>query len=43
VGEEKRTNPFLRAGEPAIMAALGQTDPGASFARLRQMKNDFRG
>ena len=43
VGEEKRTNPFLRAGEPAMMATLGQSDPGASFARLRQMKNDFRG
>ncbi len=43
VGEEKATNPYFRAGEAALMAATGAADAGACFARLRQMKNDFKG
>jgi hydroxyacylglutathione hydrolase len=43
IGEEKRTNPFLRAGEPGLMAAAGTVDPAVSFAHLRQLKNSFRG
>jgi hydroxyacylglutathione hydrolase len=42
---EKATNPFLRAHDAAIKAAIGQ--PSASdietFTLLRQMKNNFRG
>lgn len=43
VGEEKATNPFFRAGEPALLAATGETSAAANFARLRQMKNEYRG
>ncbi len=43
VGEEKVTNPFFRAGEPALAAAVDR--PGASagdvFAALREAKNRF--
>jgi hydroxyacylglutathione hydrolase len=41
---EKATNPFLRAGEPALKAAAG--NPAATdaetFAALRKMKDNFR-
>ena len=44
LGEEKRTNPFLRAGEPALARAVG-LDPGADaaqvFKALREWKNRF--
>lgn len=43
VGEEKATNPFFRARMTGMLAHLGETDAGAAFARLRQMKNEFRG
>ncbi len=43
VAEERATNPFFRAGEPAMLARLGESDPGAAFAKLRRMKNEFRG
>ena len=38
---ELATNPFLRAGEPAVKAALGMpdADPDAVFAELRARKN----
>lgn len=43
VGEEKATNPFFRAGDPALAAAVGL--PGARagevFAALREAKNRF--
>lgn len=43
LASEKATNPFLRAGEPALAKSAGL--PGASplqvFARLREMKNSF--
>ncbi|MCX7339861.1 MAG: hydroxyacylglutathione hydrolase [Hyphomicrobiales bacterium] len=43
VGEEKATNPFFRAGNPALMARLGDSEAGAAFAHLRELKNSFRG
>jgi hydroxyacylglutathione hydrolase len=43
VGDEKASNPYFRAGLPALMAKAGAPDPETSFASLRQLKNDFRG
>lgn len=44
LGEDKRTNPFLRADEPAVQAAVGMAgaDPAAVFAEIRRRKDDFR-
>ncbi len=44
IGLEKKTNPFLRAREPAIAAAVGLADgdPVAVFAEIRQRKDNFR-
>jgi hydroxyacylglutathione hydrolase len=48
IGEEKRTNPFLRYREKAITdllkasGRLQKDDPIASFAALREWKNVFR-
>ena len=43
VGEEKATNPFFRAGEGALAAAVGKVGaaPGEVFAALREAKNTF--
>ncbi|MBP2229608.1 hydroxyacylglutathione hydrolase [Azospirillum agricola] len=45
VGLERRTNPFLRADDPAVQAAVGL--PGAApervFAEIRRRKDHFRG
>ncbi|GAB3118161.1 hydroxyacylglutathione hydrolase [Novispirillum itersonii] len=43
--DEKRLNPFLRADDPAIAAAVGLSgqDGTAVFAALRQQKNTFKG
>ncbi|MGO9756355.1 MAG: hydroxyacylglutathione hydrolase C-terminal domain-containing protein, partial [Roseiarcus sp.] len=40
---ELATNPFLRAEEPEIQAALGMTgaDPAAVFGELRTRKDRF--
>ena len=45
LGEEKQTNPFLRADDPALAARLGLTGASAAavFGALRQGKNDFKG
>jgi len=45
LGEEKRTNPFLRADDPALAARLGLAgaDPAAVFAQIRRRKDGFRG
>jgi hydroxyacylglutathione hydrolase len=44
MSEERATNPFLRADDPAIAAAIGM--PGASpavvFTEIRERKNNFR-
>jgi hydroxyacylglutathione hydrolase len=43
IGAEKATNPFLRAGEPALARSvdLEGADPGAVFQALREWKNRF--
>jgi hydroxyacylglutathione hydrolase len=43
IGAEKATNPFLRAGDPALARAVGQdgADPAAVFQALREWKNRF--
>jgi hydroxyacylglutathione hydrolase len=41
MGEERRTNPFLRWDQPALQAATGLQDPVRVFARLRGMKDQF--
>jgi len=43
VGEEKATNPFFRAGEGALAAAVGRVGASAGevFAALREAKNTF--
>jgi hydroxyacylglutathione hydrolase len=42
---ERATNPFLRAGDAALKAAIGNPDASDSdtFAALRAMKDSFRG
>jgi hydroxyacylglutathione hydrolase len=48
IGDERATNPFLRAAEPALKAAAeahaGRSlpDPVATFAELRAWKNAFQ-
>lgn len=47
IGEERLINPFLRCGEPAVIAAArahgAASDDGPDvFTALRQWKNDFR-
>lgn len=44
IGAEKATNPFLRAGEPALARAVKRepgTDPAEVFSALRDWKNRF--
>ena len=45
IGAEKAANPFLRAGEPAVAAAVGLAGRPAAevFAKLRAAKDTFRG
>lgn len=42
--EDRRTNPFLRADDPAVQAAVGMggADPAAVFAEIRRRKDVFR-
>ena len=42
-GAEKTTNPFLRAGEPAVARSVGKegADPATVFQALREWKNRF--
>jgi hydroxyacylglutathione hydrolase len=44
LGEEKATNPFLRADVPAVQRAVGMAgaDPVAVFAEVRHRKDVFR-
>ncbi|MBM3554300.1 MAG: hydroxyacylglutathione hydrolase, partial [Alphaproteobacteria bacterium] len=44
LGEEKAANPFLRADDPALAAAIGQAKapPSRVFAELRGRKDNFR-
>jgi hydroxyacylglutathione hydrolase len=43
IGEEKATNPFLRAGEPALARAVKRegASPVEVFQALREWKNRF--
>ena len=43
IAAELAANPFLRAEEPAVQAALGMTgsDPAAVFAEIRARKDRF--
>lgn len=47
VGREKKTNPFLRCLEPAVIASANKylgtrmSDPVQVFAAIRQWKNDY--
>ncbi len=43
IGLEKRTNPFLRADDPHVQAAVGMAgaDPVAVFAEIRRRKDQF--
>ncbi len=43
MGEERRANPFLRADQPALAAAVGLSagDPVAVFAEVRRRKDVF--
>ncbi|WP_127091151.1 hydroxyacylglutathione hydrolase [Aquabacter cavernae] len=45
LGDEKLTNPFLRADDPAMAArlGLGEADSAAVFTELRALKNSFKG
>ena len=45
LGEEKATNPFLRADDPAVAAAVGMNgaDASAVFTEIRERKNTFKG
>ena len=44
LGEEKQTNPFLRADVPSLQKAVGMLggDPAAVFAEVRHRKDVFR-
>ncbi|MCC7275451.1 MAG: hydroxyacylglutathione hydrolase, partial [Alphaproteobacteria bacterium] len=43
IAAERATNPFLRADEPALAAAVGlpASDPVAVFAEVRRRKDSF--
>ncbi len=43
IGAERAVNPFLRAGEPSVQAAVGMAgaDPAAVFAEIRSRKDRF--
>jgi hydroxyacylglutathione hydrolase len=46
IAEERATNPFLRSGASAVVAAAGQrgaaSDPVSVFAAVRSWKDSFR-
>ena len=42
LGQEKRTNPFLRWHVPAVQQFTGKTEPAEVFAELRTRKDNFR-
>ncbi|KAJ3029189.1 UNVERIFIED_CONTAM: hypothetical protein HDU68_012776 [Siphonaria sp. JEL0065] len=44
IGEEKRINPFMRVGVASVQDAIGGVrDTVAVMAKLRELKNNFRG
>lgn len=42
LGQEKKTNPFLRCDGEAARAYTGKTDPAEVFAQMRLLKNSFK-
>jgi hydroxyacylglutathione hydrolase len=42
IGEEKKTNPFMRTHVESVAKATSKVDPIDVMAALRQMKNDFK-
>jgi hydroxyacylglutathione hydrolase len=44
MGEERAANPFLRADDPALAAAVGLPDapPAEVFGEIRRRKDNFR-
>lgn len=43
MGEECKVNPFLRVDTPEIQKKVGSTDLVEVFAKLRELKNGFKG
>lgn len=44
IGQEKEFNPFMRVQNPKIQQIRGTpNDPIGTMAKLREMKNNFRG
>jgi hydroxyacylglutathione hydrolase len=41
LGVEKRTNPFLRWEQPALQSSAKSSDPVQTFAKVREMKDQF--
>ena len=41
LGEEKKTNPFLRWDQPALQSLTGMNDPARVFGKIRGMKDNF--
>ncbi|MFN9173505.1 MAG: hydroxyacylglutathione hydrolase [Synechocystis sp.] len=41
LGEEKRTNPFLRWDSASLQGAMGDQEPARVFGKLRGMKDNF--
>ena len=43
IGQEKKTNPFLRSDDPAVMKAVGMASakPAAVFAEIRKRRDKF--
>ncbi len=41
LGVEKRTNPFLRWDQPSLQSTVKGSDGVQTFARIREMKNNF--
>ncbi|KAK0210359.1 beta-lactamase-like protein [Desarmillaria ectypa] len=43
IGDEKQWNVFMRLGSPTVQHATSETSESAVMAKLREMKNNFRG
>ncbi|MEL4895989.1 hydroxyacylglutathione hydrolase [Crocosphaera sp. Alani8] len=41
LGEEKKTNPFLRWDQPTLQTLVGMNDPARVFGKIRGMKDNF--
>ena len=41
LGEEKKTNPFLRWDQPSLQAIAGMNEPARVFGKIRGMKDNF--